>query len=127
MVDMTAALDVQQEETEVNPLAQRRARREAVAAEVTSQEVAEQAYQEAREAELGKTITLEDITKSFTLQKLGAEPGDRIKDNELVRIFSDEDDVIDIEEVITQEAIDNSATLQSLGAVAGDLVIKKDG
>ena len=127
MVDMTAALDVQQEETEVNPLAQRRARREAVAAEVTSQEVAEQAYQEAREAELGKTLTLEDITKSFTLQKLGVRPGDRVKDNKLVRIFSDEDDVIDIEEVITQEAIDNSATLQSLGAVAGDLVIKKDG
>jgi hypothetical protein len=127
MVDMTAALDVQQEETEVNPLAQRRARREAVAAEVTAQEVAEQAAQEAREAELGKTLTLEDITGSFTLQKLGVLPGDRVKDNKLVRIFSDEDDVIDIDQVLTQEDIDNSATLQRLDAVAGDLVIKKDG
>lgn len=127
MVDIAAALDVQQEQTEVNPLAQRKARREAMAAEVTAQEDAERAAQEAREAELGKTLTLEDIAGSFTLQKLGVLPGDRVKDNKLVRIFSDEDDVIDIEQVLTQEDIDNSNTLQRLDAVAGDLIIKKDG
>jgi hypothetical protein len=58
-----------------NPLAQRKARREAVAeqaAEVKSAELEEEkAYQEAREAELGQTLTLEDINRSLYVTKLG--------------------------------------------------------
>lgn len=132
MVESVENLDIQQEQTNIgNPLAQRRARREAVAeraAEVEEAKLAEEkAYQEAREAELGKTITLDDIANSFTLQKLGVKAGDRIKDNELVRIFSTEDDVIDIDRVLTQEDIDNSPALQRRDAVEGDLIIKRGG
>ena len=114
-----------------NPLAQRKARREAVAeqaAEVTSAELEEEkAYQEAREAELGKTLTLEDINGSYTLQKLGVLSGDRVKDGKLIRIHSRDEDVIDIDHVLTQEDIDNSATLQRKDAEVGDLIINKDG
>lgn len=114
-----------------NPLAQRKARREAVAeqaAELKTAELEEEkAYQEAREAELGKTLTLEDINGSYTLQKLGVLSGDRVKDGKLIRVYSRDEDVIDIDRVLSQEDIDNSATLQRKGAEVGDLIVNKEG
>ena len=64
---------------------------------------------------------------SPTLQKLGVLSGDRFKDGELVRIFSKDEDEIEIDRVISQEDIDGSPTLQDTGAEAGDLIIIKDG
>jgi hypothetical protein len=89
-----------------NPLAQRKARREAVAeqaAEVKTAELEEEkAYQEAREAEIGQTLTLEDINSSPNLQRLGVLSGDRIKDGKLIRVFSRPEDKIDIDHVLSQ-------------------------
>ena len=86
-------------------------------------EAEEKAYKEAREAEFGNTITLEDINSSPNLQRLGVLSGDRVKDGKLVRVFSRDEDVIDIDHVLTQEDIDSSPNLQSKDAVVGDLVI----
>ena len=93
-------------------------------AKKAAKETEDKALKEARIAEFGQTLTLEDVSKSFTLQKLGATAGDLVKDGELIRKFSTDDDAVDIESVITQENIDGSPTLQDLDAVAGDLIIK---
>ena len=93
-------------------------------AKKAAKEAEDKALEEARIAEFGQTLTLEDVSKSFNLQRLGATSGDLVKDGELIRKFSTDDDAVDIESVITQENIDGSPTLQDLDAVAGDLIIK---
>ena len=103
-------------------------RAEQTAIKKEAKEAEEKAYTEAREAELGQTLTLEDINSSPNLQRLGVLSGDRVKDGKLVRVFSRDEDVIDIDHVITQEDIDSSTNLQSKDAEVGDLVIiNKDG
>ena len=113
------------------PLSSRKARRESLPDRLREQEEAELAVQQAftdqRLKEVGYTLTLDDIYNSPNLQKKGVLSGDRIKDGKLVRIFSSEEDVIDIDHVITQEDIDNSPNLQSKDAEVGDLIIIKDG
>ena len=125
--DLKAELESGEGLTEIKG-STRKARRDA--AQTRAQEVKEleaqidETYRLAREAEFGKTITLENIYNDFELQRKGALPGDRIKDGELVRIFSDDDDEITIDKVITQEDIDRSRTLREKHeAVPGDLVI----
>ena len=112
----------------VQAFAEGAARKEAMLADQVAakeaKEAEEQAVKDARLAELGQTLTLEDIQGSNNLQRLGVKSGDRIKDGKLVRVFSDEDDVIDIERYLTQEDIDGSATLQNKNAIVGDLIIK---
>ena len=93
-------------------------------AKKAAKEVEQKERDAARVAEFGQTLTLEDVSKSFNLQRLGATSGDLIKDGKLIRKFSRDEDVLDIETVITQENIDGSANLQNLEAVAGDLIIK---
>ncbi len=73
-----------------------------------------------------KTLTLEDVTNSFTLQSLGVEPGDRIEDGALVRVHSSDKDEIKIDKVLTTDDIFKSATLRELGAEDGDLIIIND-
>lgn len=115
----------------VQAFAEGAARKEAMLADQVAakeaKEAEEQAVKDARLAELGQTLTLEDIQGSNNLQRLGVKSGDRIKDGKLVRVFSDEDDVLDIERYLTQEDIDGSATLQNRKAVVGDLIIKNKG
>lgn len=112
----------------VQAFAEGAARKEALLADQVAakeaKEAEEQAVKDARLAELGQTLTLEDIQGSNNLQRLGVKSGDRIKDGKLVRVFSDEEDIIDIERYLTQEDIDGSATLQNKNAVVGDLIIK---
>jgi len=119
------------EETQEQPLSSRKARRESQSDRQREQREAEVAVQQAftdqRLEEVGYTLTLEDIYSSPNLQKKGVLSGDRIKDGKLVRIFSAEEDVIDIDHTITQEDIDNSPNLQSKDAEVGDLIIVKDG
>jgi len=76
-------------------------------AKKAAKEAEDKALEEARIAEFGHTLTLEDVSKSFNLQRLGATSGDRVKEGKLIREFSSEDDVIDIKEVLSQEAIDS--------------------
>jgi len=64
-------------------------------------------------------LSEEQIAQSYNLQKLGAEPGDRITDdNKLERLVSPEP----AGEVITAYDIEQSPNLQSLGAEPGDLI-----
>ena len=111
----------------VQAFAEGAARKEAMLADQVAakeaKEAEEQAVKDARLAELGQTLTLEDIQGSPNLQRLGVKSGDRIKDGKLVRVFSDEEDIIDIERYLTQEDIDGSVTLQNKNAVVGDLII----
>lgn len=113
------------------PVSTRKARREESVERLEASKAAEiaadEAYTNKRLEEVGYTITLDDIYNSENLQKKGVLSGDRIKDGKLVRIFSSEEDVIDIDHVITQEDIDNSPNLQSKDAEVGDLIINKDG
>jgi hypothetical protein len=44
----------------------------------------DKALEEARIAEFGQTLTLEDVSGSFNLQRLGATSGDRVKDGKLI-------------------------------------------
>ena len=90
------------------------------------QEEVEQAYRDAREAEYGKVITLEDIKASQRLRELGVLSGDRIKDNKLVRIHSREEDAVKIDTVITEQDIRESKILRDAGAVVGDLIVKNE-
>ena len=71
----------------------------------------------------GTKITLEDIQSSETLRKLGVVPGDRFLDDEIIRVFSNEEDNVDIGYRITQQDIINSPTLQSLNSQVGDRVV----
>ena len=123
--------EVAVEETQEQPRSSRKARRESLPDRLREQEEAELAVQQAfadqRLKEVGYTITLDDIYSSPTLQKLGVQSGDRFKDGELVRIFSKDEDEIEIDRVISQEDIDGSPTLQNTGAEVGDLIIIKDG
>ena len=125
--DLKAELESGEGLTEIKG-STRKARRNA--AETRAQEVKEleakidETYKLAREAEFGKTITLEDIYGDFELQRKGVMPGDRIKDGEIVRVFSDDEDEINVEHIITQEDIDRSRTLREKHeAVPGDLII----
>jgi len=119
---------VEEAESPANKVSSRKYRRDTLAEEAIESKAAEEAgvkaAQEATEAEFGRTLTLDDISNSFRLQQLGALSGDRVKDNELVREFSSDNDAIDIDRVITQENIDGSDNLQKLEAVAGDLIIR---
>jgi hypothetical protein len=118
-------------EEQAAPTSTRKARRaesvERLEASKAAEIAADEAYTNKRLEEVGYTITLDDIYSSPTLQKLGVQSGDRLKDGELVRIFSKDEDEIDIDRVISQEDIDNSPTLQNTGAEVGDLIIIKDG
>jgi len=113
------------------PMSTRKARRaesvERLEASKAAEIAADEAYTNKRLEEVGYTITLDDIYSSPTLQKLGVQSGDRLKDGELVRIFSKDEDEIVIDRVISQEDIDGSPTLQNTGAEVGDLIIIKDG
>ena len=119
------------EETQEQPLSSRKARRESQSDRQREQREAEiavqQAFTDQRLKEVGYTVTLDDIYNSPTLQKLGVQSGDRYKDGELVRIFSKDEDEMEIDRVISQEDIDGSPTLQNTNAEVGDLVIIKDG
>jgi len=119
------------EETQEQPPSSRKARRESQSDRQREQREAEiavqQAFTDQRLEEVGYTITLDDIYSSPTLQKLGVQSGDRYKDGELVRIFSKDEDEMEIDRVISQEDIDGSPTLQNTNAEVGDLIIIKDG
>jgi len=119
------------EETQEQPPSSRKARRESQSDRQREQKEAEiavqQAFTDQRLEEVGYTITLDDIYSSPTLQKLGVQSGDRYKDGELVRIFSKDEDEMEIDRVISQEDIDGSPTLQNTNAEVGDLIIIKDG
>jgi len=78
---------------------------------------------EKREEELGYVITLEDILKTPNLQRKAATAGDRVVDGKLVRVFSSEEDRINVDYVITQEDINSTPNLQNLNAAAGDLIV----
>ena len=73
---------------------------------------------EKREEELGYVITLEDILKTPNLQRKAATAGDRVVDGKLVRVFSSEEDRINVDYVITQEDINSTPNLQNLNAAA---------
>ena len=119
------------EETQEQPPSSRKARRDAQSDLQREQREAEiavqQAFTDQRLKEVGYTVTLDDIYNSPTLQKLGVQSGDRYKDGELVRIFSKDEDEMEIDRVISQEDIDGSPTLQNTNAEVGDLIIIKDG
>jgi hypothetical protein len=68
-------------------------------------------------------ITLENIRDSDTLKQLGALPGDKVQGNNLVRVYSEEEDKIDLGYEITEDDITASETLQNRGASPGDRVI----
>lgn len=70
-----------------------------------------------------QTITLENIMSSPRLQELGVQPGDKIAGNNLVRIFSSEEDSRDIGQRLTEQDVASSARLQELGAAAGDRIV----
>ena len=91
------------------------------AAEEAAQEAAEV---QARKEAAGHIITLNDIMANNNLQEAGVLPGDRIVDNELVRVFSSDDDFLDIQHTLTRQDIAANPNLQEAGAVSGDLIIK---
>jgi len=64
------------------------------------------------------TLTEEDIASSYTLQKLGAEPGDKFIDGQLERTVSQKPRG----EMITAYDISISPTLQNAGAEPGDML-----
>jgi hypothetical protein len=70
-----------------------------------------------------QTITLENIMSSPRLQELGVQPGDQVAGNNLVRIFSSEEDRRDLGQRLTEQDIASSARLQELGAAAGDRIV----
>ena len=72
------------------------------------------------------TLTLDDINGSETLRRRGALAGDTVKDNELVRVWSEESDSRDGGYIVTNEDIAGSATLQERKAVAGDRIIDNE-
>ena len=51
------------------------------------------------------TLTLDDINGSETLRRRGALAGDIVKDNELVRVWSEESDSRDGGYIVTDEDI----------------------
>ena len=71
----------------------------------------------------GLTLTLSEIQSSENLRKLGALSGDKIVNNELVRVFSKPEDSVMSGEILTGEDVLNSPTLQRLNAKAGDRVV----
>jgi|TARA_R110000823_G_scaffold181874_5_gene314192 hypothetical protein len=68
-------------------------------------------------------ITLENIRDSDTLKQLGALPGDKVQGNNIVRVYSEPEDTIDLGYEITEDDITASETLQNRGASPGDRVI----
>jgi len=64
------------------------------------------------------TLKEEDIVSSYTLQKLGAEPGDKFVDGQFERVVSQEPRG----EIITEYDISISPTLQNAGAEPGDML-----
>lgn len=75
-----------------------------------------------------RTLTLDDIQNSPTLQSFGALAGDQVdKDNNLIRVFSQEEDFVgDTGVSLTQLRIDSSPNLQKLGAEVGDRIINNE-
>ena len=69
------------------------------------------------------TLTLEDIQANENLQGFAAMPGDEVIDGKLKRVFSSEDDALDIGYRLTQEDIDSTPNLQQIEAREGDRVV----
>ena len=82
----------------------------------------------ARTTEEGRALTLEEIRKSPFLTENGIVAGDRVKGNEIIRVYSSPEDAQLGGRLITQEDIDNSKFLQDndigVGSrVFGDTII----
>lgn len=118
-------------QTPSEPASERRGRREQTLAERAAQERAIRNNQaplegvkelleqkEEREKLPGKFLEEQDIAQSTNLQKLGAEPGDRVVDGKLVREVSEKPRG----EIVTGRDIAMSPTLQNIGAEPGDMV-----
>ena len=118
-------------QTPSEPASERRGRREQTLAEraaeeraVRNSQVALQGLEEVlekkenREQLPGKFLEEKDIVQSINLQKLGAEPGDRVVDGKLVREVSEKPRG----EIITARDIAMSPTLKNIGAEPGDMV-----
>lgn len=71
----------------------------------------------------GIDITLNILKRYPNLQELGAVPGDKVVDGELVRVFSDGSLSNPQGIVLTDEMIGRHGNLQELGAKAGDKVV----
>ena len=72
---------------------------------------------------MSDVLTLDRINSSANLRSLGALAGDKVVDNKLVRVYSEDSDSVNLGEKVTQERIDASETLRNLGAVAGDRIV----
>jgi len=73
-----------------------------------------------------KVITLEDIKSSPYLQQNGIMPGDKIDNGEIIRVYSDAEDVRPQGRTLTAQDIANSLYLQENNIAPGD-VINEDG
>ena len=69
------------------------------------------------------TLTLQDIQGSPNLRNLGALAGDVVENDNLVRVFSKDEDAMTNGYFITEEDIINSKNLQKLGAKAGERIV----
>ena len=76
----------------------------------------------ARTTEEGRALTLEEIRKSSFLTENGIVAGDRVKGNEIIRVYSRPEDAQLGGKLITQEDIDNSKFLQDNNVGVGSRV-----
>lgn len=75
---------------------------------------------------MSDVLTLDRINASENLRSLGAVAGDKIVDNKLVRVYSEDSDNVNLGDKVTQARIDSSETLRNLGAVAGDRIVDNE-
>ena len=68
-------------------------------------------------------LTLKMIQSSPRLKELAALPGDEFENNKLIRVFSSDEDRLDLGTKVTQENLEQSPRLRELGAKVNDRMV----